>query len=362
MRGVLLAAGAVVLLGFAGCGGDEFSEPTPAGTGGQGGQAGSSGAAGQAGQAGSSGASGAAGKAGAAGQGGGGPTPEDACQQYAAAYCDRYETCAPALVDIFYGDVDMCVKRLMPVCVEAVGLAGTTKSPAFTAKCASALKAFSCDYLLARYIPAECKPAPGARAEGEPCGEEGQCATGYCKYEGGEGCGVCRNRASSGGICAVETDCDPGLTCSPDKKCAPFGELSAECDANKPCRLGLSCVGSTNTATGTCQKASAGGEGCDGKALTKPNCDTLQGLYCNLSGICQKALLAKDGEACGVITGKGYALCTASAKCDPSVLAGTCTPAASDGETCDNEAGPYCMPLSQCIEGKCTPPVLSSCK
>lgn len=367
MRRALVAVGAVLLLGFWGCGGDEFSEPAQ-GAGGQAGIDGGAGQGGQAGSSGSSGQSGAAGKAGAsgkggeAGQGGGGATAGEACDQYAKAYCSRYEACAPALMTMIYGSADMCIKRLKPVCIEALGLQGTTKTPEFASQCAAALSNYACSSLVVREYPDECKPQPGPRQEGESCGEEGQCATRYCKYEAAQGCGVCRNRASAGGICQVDSDCNAGLACTKDGKCVPYGAIEAACNAgDMPCAPGLSCMGAAGTATGKCQKARSGGEECEIAATTKPGCDLLQGLYCTLTGICKKAQFAGTGEACGAITG-GYALCSASGKCSPAGAVGTCLAAAADGDACDSEAGPYCMPLAQCIEKTCTPPALSSCK
>lgn len=358
MRRLLMAAGAVALLGFFGCSGEESDAGLgqTAGTGGQAGGAGEAGAAGQAGQGGEAGT-------GVGGQAGAGPTAEQACDQLASVYCNRLEECTPTLMDILYGDKTTCFERMSEPCAAVLALPDTTKTPSWTSQCSALLNASSCEEVLTRLPPTECTPAPGARKAGATCADDGQCETSYCKFTVGLGCGLCAPKAAAGEGCDKDDDCVRGTGCAPDKKCAAYGVLDGPCDLNHPCAGGLSCVGATSQAQGVCKVAGVGGQQCDSKEETKPGCNVLKGFFCNpYANLCQELKLAKGGEGCGVV-GTSYAVCTSSAMCKlTSSYSGTCLASAADGESCDNVDGPYCMPLSQCIAGKCIAPAPAACQ
>jgi hypothetical protein len=341
----------VGIFAVASCGGDADSIMGGQGT------AGSAGL-----DAGPEAAAGSAGTAGAAGNSTG-PGAEQACADFAKSYCDRLDACAPVYLRLFYESPEACAARLAPSCVKAVGLSDTTKTDAWTEACGKALDAVTCEDLLVRKTPAACVPAPGPRAEGATCGEDGQCATSYCQYQYNEGCGTCRTRAGAGESCNLDDDCAFGSACAPNKLCAVLGEADAACDTNHPCSPQLSCMGATATAQGACKPAGSAGAPCDPQQLTHPGCDLIHGYFCNVvSKICQEMKQVGGGDPCGIV-GADYAICTASAMCKlTSTYAGNCLAAAKDGEACNVADGPQCTPLSQCLNGVCTPPEPSLCQ
>ena len=356
MRVVSLLAAALVLA-LSSCGGSDEGLLDPGGT------AGLGGAGGTTSEAGLGGGAGLAGEGGAAGEDGGtGPDAEQACVAFATQYCGRLDACAPTLVKIYYKDAQDCIERLAGPCVKALAIPDTSKSPEWTAACASAMEATSCEDLLVRRIPAACVPAGGPRAVGAVCGEDGQCDTSYCQYHYNVGCGTCRARAGEGQDCASDDDCALGLGCAKSLKCAAFGEVDEPCDSTLPCRPGLSCVGASASVKGSCRMPAGPGAPCDAAEQTLPNCDLLHGYFCNIiSHLCQELTFAEGGDPCGVV-GSGYAICTASSVCKlTSQYSGNCMAAAADGEACNVTNGPACKPLAQCLNGVCMDPEPKLC-
>jgi hypothetical protein len=87
----------------------------------------------------------------------------------------------------------------------------------------------------------------------------------------------------------------------------------------------------------------------------------VQGLFCNLTNVCQKIGTAQPGEPCGLVN-SGLTLCTGSACTPPGQLAGVCAAIADDGAACDDNNGPQCKPGARCIGGTCQIPDPASCK
>ena len=282
-----------------------------------------------------------------------GVTVDDACAHLAAALCARLEACAPVLVDIGYGDQATCEGVLAPHCVQALALPDTVKTAAWTDACSTALEMETCEDLLTRNTPSTCLPPPGPRADGTPCGEDGQCASGYCGLVPNEVCGRCRPKASTGGACGRDDDCDLGLTCTGKNICAPYVPQGGPCNADQPCSPWLSCTTGMPPGQRTCEPVAGAGELCDAQGNGKPACDLVNGYFCNgLTHVCQALDLASAGDPCGVASG-GYAICVAGSFCKLSGMSGTCLAPGLEGATCSVESGPWCQPGLGCAAGAC---------
>jgi len=247
---LFLAAGSVIAIASCGGSNDALDGPGGAGAAGAagstaGGAAGTSGAGGTAG----SGVGGEPVDAGGAGGDGSYPdvppnkTAEQACKTYVGAYCSQLDKCSPIYLQLLWKDAADCEARLVPVCVKALGLSDTAKTPESTAACGDAVAALDCSSLLTRKIPAACTPPAGPRAQDAVCGEDGQCATGYCATPLDQACGTCKNRAADSQPCTRDDDCAYELTCAKNLVCTPFVAKAGECDDNHPCAPGLSCQG-----------------------------------------------------------------------------------------------------------------------
>jgi hypothetical protein len=356
-----LAAAAVTLV--ASCGGSNDALDGPGGAG----KAGSAGAAGASG----GGAGGAGGTIEPVDGGDSGSdvsypdvppkkTAEEACKTYVGAYCSQLDKCSPIYLQLLFKDAAECEAKLVPVCVKSLGLSDTAKTPEFTAGCGEAIATLDCSSFLGRKVPSACNPPPGPRAEGAICGEDGQCATGYCATALDEACGTCANRAAADQDCTRDDDCLFGLICSKEQKCTPYVGKDGDCDDNHPCEPGLSCKGLVG---GTCTDPAGPGKACDTQQVALPGCDLNAGYFCNyITHVCQQADLVHAGDPCGVVN-SGYALCTQSSMCKlGGGMSGTCLAPAADGEACDLTDGPYCTLPSRCVGNICTAPDPQGCK
>jgi hypothetical protein len=146
--------------------------------------------------------------------------------------------------------------------------------------------------------------------------------------------------------------------------------VGGACGRTAPCSPGLSCVGATATAMGTCMTAAiSAGTACDNQA--GPGCARELGLYCNTtSASCTTVQYAGDGAACGVTSGGDLVDCQ-QGTCYGSVgttVMGTCKANAADGAACDNTNGPLCTTPARCVPtssgasaGSCFLPGTVSC-
>ncbi len=356
----LIAAGAS-------CGsGDDLQGPSlPAAvdgaTGGAAGASGSGGSGGQAQDAGGSGGEAGSTPGDASLPDAAGPTAQQACSHLGQVLCGRLQACAPLLMDVWYEDASSCADILSSSCVEALTLPGTVKTPAWTDSCATAVQAWSCQDLLTRNTPAACLPPPGPRPEGTPCGEDGQCSTGYCASGLNEACGHCRAKSAANGPCGKDDDCQPGLACNPQSVCVPYAAQDAACDANHPCQAWLSCTRTSSTNT-VCRPAAGAGQPCSSPTPGQnPGCNIVEEYYCTtVTHVCQKLQLASAGDPCGVV-GSDYAMCTGASVCKTTGLSGTCQAAAGVGGPCNLVTGPYCEASLKCVSGSCADPDLTTC-
>jgi hypothetical protein len=292
-----------------------------------------------------------------------GKTAEEACKAYSGAYCSQLDKCSAIYLQLIWKDAAACEASLVPVCVKALGLSDTAKTPAFTASCGEALALLDCSSFMSRKIPTACNPPAGPRADGAACGDDGQCANGYCDMPLDQACGTCATRAAADQGCDRDDDCAFGLICSKDNKCTPYVAKSGECDDNHPCEPGLSCKGAVGPKKGACADPAGPGQPCDTQQVALPGCDLNVGYFCHLvTHVCQKMDLSQAGESCGVVN-NGYSACTQSSMCKTNGgMSGTCLAPASVGEACDLVNGPYCVPALRCVGNLCTELDPAGCK
>jgi hypothetical protein len=274
------------------------------------------------------------------------------------AYCARAQACAPAYVQLQWGDVATCSSKLGAELAGTLAATGTGDTPSQLESCVQALPGISCDDLLGRNVPAPCRAVAGSLANGAACGDDSQCSGGHCKIASGQTCGVCTTFAAAGSSCTVDGDCDYGLKClgnaGAPSTCTAFVASGAMCDATHPCLPTLVCKG------GACATPGAAGVSCNPKV--GDTCDNLHGVFCDTqSSTCKAIGFAKAGAACGLVSGT-LTLClsdggsTATAACKglaaPTYM-GTCQAPAADGATCDATNGPFCVSPSVCVNGAC---------
>jgi hypothetical protein len=287
---------------------------------------------------------------------GAGPTADQACGDSAHANCSHLQTCAPALVQIRYGDEGSCEARLKANCLNALAAPSQGNNPSKTEGCAQAYPSWACpDYVDNVNVPDACKQATGALAAGASCAFSGQCSTGFCAIAPGAACGMCAAQPSAGASCAQLTACGQGLVCTNDTQtCVVLGAAGAACGKGAPCGTGLSCVGAdaATGAMGTCQPAVAmAGAACDPTLKMGAGCDRNAGLACNTtSKQCAALVVASGGQPCDFVNGQGTP-CGASGTCSTSAagMMGTCTAAAADGAACDVMNGPPCLNPARCV-------------
>lgn len=301
------------------------------------------------GGSGGAGESGAAG-GGASGAGGsGGAALDPACTALAQAACDAFASCAPILIDVFYGSAALCLARHEITCGSELAAPDTGYSASIAASCADAYMAATCDGMLGA-IAGACAPPVGDRLEGGPCATHAQCASGYCRNDpaGTTGCGACSPRVAA--LAACDTDpsaCAPGTTCA-GAICQPFASRGASCAAGEPCDLGLLCF------AGVCEQGNAVGQPCDDVSP----CDAALGLGC-VAGVCTAPVLAAPGASCVPPEGQPAPICTASSACAAN---GTCRPPAEDGAPCGGAPGIGCYAPARCGNGACVLPDQLTCE
>jgi hypothetical protein len=283
-----------------------------------------------------------------------GPTADDACTQVAAANCAKIDQCIKNGTAIRYGDAPTCQARQKQSCLTALKAPGTGNSPTLVQTCATALPAASCEDYEQGNVTA-CQ-RNGARSDGMPCAYPGQCKSGFCAINKGTNCGSCAEPTQAGASCATTT-CSRGQVCANNNQCQPDGTQGTSCDRDHPCGYGLSCVGSSTTATGTCQASGmAAGTACDPIRKTAPACAGSLGFFCSsTTNMCAPITYVSAGSMCGLVSG-AQVNCTAGSDCfgDTTTTPGTCKAQAADGMPCDTAAGPNCLPPARCVTGSAT--------
>ena len=159
-----------------------------------------------------------------------GPAVAPGCE-YVSALCAKLEECAPFFLKAGYGDLAGCIDRSSQACTEQYKSNGSGLSPTSIAACAAALASATCNDVLANNVPA-CV-FHGTYADGAVCGDNSQCASGFCSHNGSL-CGTCTAKGAAGAACpsGSNDECQTGLVCSPGKLCAVPATLGGACDDN----------------------------------------------------------------------------------------------------------------------------------
>jgi hypothetical protein len=305
--------------------------------------------------------------------GGSNVTADEACNQYAAAVCDKAQSCAGTFISVSFGDVATCKARALLECKADLSAPSTAITPADLAACATASTSASCAALLDNEVVPACLPKSGGLADGQACGTDSQCKSAFCALDGDVAvCGKCAPKPVEGGAC-LEGKCPAGLRCSRKSTCAKVVADGGACDDGKPCATGSACY------KGVCTKGQATeGAACDEATVAAPGCDGTKGFLC-LAKKCTQAKFAAEGQPCGLeldasMTAlKSVTLCQKGGYCKgvdtsarPPVFKGTCAPAAKEGEACvadaDISKGPGCLEPAECVGGKCVLPDPAACK
>ena len=278
---------------------------------------------------------------------------DKACTDLAASVCTQLNNCAAPLVTTLYGDVATCQARAKLGCLPSLMAPSTSATPDKLDKCATAVNAITCDALYTRNTPTACVPDPGKLANGAACGDDAQCTSTYCKKPANAVCGVCGARATAGGACSIDADCDFKLKCA-NMLCVAYGAVGASCDGGHPCAAPNVCRG------GTCAVPAGAGQACTPSA-SGGDCDQTKGLYCApTSRVCAVATFVGAGQPCGFVNG-GFVGCSGGGNCKLAGVTGTCTAPAADGAACDATNGPDCMQPAECVNNVCKLPDPASC-
>jgi hypothetical protein len=280
---------------------------------------------------------------------------DDACADFSTAACEKFNSCAPILVRVSYGDLATCQTRVKPDCKANLAAPGTSATPERMAACTSEYKNVSCSDLVGGTAPPSCLPTKGAVANGGACGDDSQCQSAFCGKDGDKQCGSCAVQPAAGSAC-VNNKCPSGLGCS-SNVCVKRGASGDSCDPLKqPCQSGLDCVG------GKCVASGKAGDTCDSAQKDAPGCDILQGVLC-VAKKCELAKVVNAGERCGFVDGAPI-LCGGNQYCktDPGKADGICAAKAKDNAGCDAKNGPECEAPAKCLDGLCKLAAPETCK
>lgn len=267
-----------------------------------------------------------------------------ACQAYADDVCASLARCTPALVTSVYGDPEQCELATRDACERAAAAEDVYSTSAGIMGCGTALQTVSCEEMLNRDLPEDCRLYPGTRTNDSVCSVDAQCMSKRCALDTSESCGTCQELAEEGGSCLRETDCQVGLVCPSSRVCTRPRTGNESCAADQPCAYPLVCAGDT------CKTALPKGARCDVK---KDACNTYLGDICGpVSNVCESLRYAGPGAVCGFV-GTGWTVCKQSASCVGDPGSQRCKPAAGEGEAC-TDAGPSCTPLTRCVKSVCS--------
>ena len=268
---------------------------------------------------------------------------EQACQTFAYQMCSYLQSCSATSLQNRFGDTATCQTVQLGTCLNSQRAPSTGASPAKATGCVDALSTWLCsDFLYGQNVPPACQTATGSLANGGSCGVNQQCQSGYCALPPNGACGTCAAMPPVGASCA-EFVCPRSLACvAATQTCAAYAEQGASCSASQPCLDGVTCVGATATAPGTCEVGVATANSpC---VFTGAGCDFYAGLACNaLTGECETAQLQPPGAACGVVANQS-ASCIAG-----TCLRGACVANIPIGGVCDIASGPACISSSRCF-------------
>jgi hypothetical protein len=233
-----------------------------------------------------------------------------ACDDQAQAYCQRLASCDALYLAQEFGTADDCATSFADYCNFRLSVPDDANSAAHTEGCAQATAAQACSDTS---TSSGCHQPTGAGANGAPCAEAGQCASGFCALGTTSSCGTCAAVPAAGEPCTPTNQCGSNL-CSDEKICVVPLAAGAPCDPDtERCADGLRCHGTPSVCVAY---------------------DTT----------------VDPGEACGTVNGQNVA-CT-----DGACIDDVCVANAALGEACDRTNGPLCGYGTFCIGGTCVRP------
>src|SRR4051812_26476444 len=107
-------------------------------------------------------------------------TPER-CAQTAALYCERLFTCTPDVGRTTYANLEECRAEDAASCRQQGLLAGASPNALDSwVACNAALGALDCNDFRFAPVP-ECEPPPGTRRLHDPCIDDSQCESRFCR-------------------------------------------------------------------------------------------------------------------------------------------------------------------------------------
>ncbi len=341
------------------------------------------------------------------GSGGSSSGDGDTCAGYfnaLASYANRCEGSSSATLE-------SSRSRFQDLCNKALAAPGATNLASTLSSCTAQVNTATCGA-----NDLDCDTAPGAFADGTPCGESYQCQSAFCKRPSDTLCGTCAPRIPIGGDCASgsSSECVEGARCvssttgsgtgtTTTQKCvaikiAKAGEAcSSKSGEAIECDKGLSCFfsqsGSTPSNAAVCRAPAGTGGDCftrsdctSGLVCTKNKCsaplgegaacsgsECAQGLACD-EKVCKTIVFVKGGEACGGARRCERGSCRGqSVQTTPgggtTVTPGKCIDPLPDGAACktggsSSSAEPQasCDTFARCIAGTCQVPDPSQCK
>jgi hypothetical protein len=266
-----------------------------------------------------------------------------ACSDYAYAYCNKLVTCSPTLLVERYPDLRTCFNLQNDNCVNAIGSSTGGATALAREGCSQALPGWDCDdFLFYNNPPPSCTLLTGTATNGNACGFDSQCQSGFCQITPGSLCGACQPALSPGAPCTNLVSCAlVALFCSGTTgQCTAHSTVGQACDSLHDCVNGLGCV------MGVCQNGvSVPGATC----ISPPNgpgCDLRVGLECNgMTGTCAPVQLAGYGQPCGFLSEEEVP-CAAGGTC----IDGVCTVLGAEGAECDVIAGGSgCISPARCV-------------
>jgi hypothetical protein len=282
---------------------------------------------------------------------------DDLPAAFAGAYCDLFARCAPIYSDILFSleDCDVLFEERARQggwsdIEQAVDDGRVTYSGKTAADCIKAIDGIAddeCASVNDRPIPACEDMMKGSLAAGEECDMDEECAEGICNTN--DMCpGECAPLRPMGQPCQEDGDCATTLVCSEvTRLCAVPGAEGAACGGGieAQCDGGLACIGedSMEMQTGTCRPFSE-----IELAGVNETCNLDEGLLCESGLSC--VVVSLDGPAfeCRAIPASGGTCgigfpenCPKGQYCPVTAaeillgdLEANCTDLPADGEAC----------------------------
>jgi hypothetical protein len=256
---------------------------------------------------------------------------DETCDEYARLECNRNRDCFPVFLDWTYGSHEGCLTQAKEICQVWSALPASSVSAPRLVACLRAQTLAGC--AAAGPFP-ECLTVPGNLSNGGGCHLHEQCASGYCRREGINDCGVCADKEPNGAKCARPSECQSGR-CS-NALCEPILKEGDACTATSDCLRNLVCN------AGICEKVTLVGEGepCGWVIFCNPY------LTC-ASGVCVKDVVVDNGQRCGTQDNGATAVCR-NGDCNAESI---CVSRPPLGAACSSEGS--CAGTGVCIQGQC---------